>query len=203
MRSWPGPCKWSMQAGAEAPGPGPDHRRHHGAAQGREPSDRCQARAAGDREAGDAGQGGRPQGAAILQTARQARGADGAALHPCQAVQAGEPGTEVPGHPPRPADPGHHAQDCGEPEIGRSLRLAAEQGAAHPLAEPAPARPQALFLACPPRSSASGRAKPTSPTSSGSKSPSLPPTGAARAASSSSTPRRYPAIHTMGTRSPR
>lgn len=105
--------------------------------------------AEGHREARRPSQIGRAEAATILCEARQAGGADGGPLHPCQAVQTGKPRAEVPAHAAGPADPRHHAQGRRRSLPEERVCRALEQSLAHSLAEPQSARSQALFLARP------------------------------------------------------
>ena len=80
-------------------------------AEGDRASDRCPADPPGDREAGRVLPSARRRAAPELSAARQAGGDHGRALYPRPPVQARPPGTEVPAHPARPADPRHQPQD--------------------------------------------------------------------------------------------
>src|SRR5438045_1913360 len=89
----------------------PGDRRHDGAAQERDVSDRCQASEPGAREAGAAGAAHRGGFTPVLCEGGQVRPDKTSALRPCQAVQACQAGAEDVAYLSRPGHARHQPQD--------------------------------------------------------------------------------------------
>ena len=122
------------------------HGRHHGAAEGHQLPDRCQAAACGHQGAQPPGENARRQAAAILFSPRQGRRDDGGPLRPCQAVQGASAAIAHPAQPAGPDHPRHPPQDRRSGCDRGRVRPPAQPGFADPLAAAAPARLEALFL---------------------------------------------------------